>query len=34
MNWSEALFWGTIIVAVILGMLGASFFLVRYFLFA
>ena len=31
MNWSEALIWGTVIVAVVLGLLAAAYFLIQNF---
>jgi hypothetical protein len=33
MSWGEALLWGTVIVAVVLGALAAIYFLIQYFLF-
>jgi hypothetical protein len=33
MSWSEALLWGAVIVAVVLGALAAIYFLIQYFLF-
>ncbi len=33
MSWSEALIWGTVIVAVVLGLLAAAYFLIQNFLF-
>ena len=32
MSWSEALLWGAVIVAVVLGALAAIYFLIQYFL--
>ena len=34
MSWSEALLWGAVIVAVVLGALAAIYFLIQYFIFA
>jgi hypothetical protein len=33
MSWGEALLWGAVIVAVVLGALAAIYFLIQYFLF-
>ena len=33
MSWGEALLWGIVIVAVVLGALAAIYFLIQYFLF-
>jgi hypothetical protein len=33
MSWSEALLWGAVIVAVVLGALAAVYFLIQYFIF-
>ncbi len=34
MSWSEALLWGAVIVALVLGVLAAAYFLIQYFMFA
>jgi hypothetical protein len=33
MSWGEALLWGAVIVAVVLGMLAAVYYLIQYFIF-
>jgi hypothetical protein len=33
MSWGEALLWGTVIVAVVLAVLGAAYFLLEQFMF-
>jgi len=33
MSWGEALLWGTVIAAVVLGVLGATYFLLEQFMF-
>ena len=33
MSWGRALLWGTIIVAVVFGVLGAAYFAIQYFIF-
>ena len=33
MSWGEALLWGTVIAAVVLGVLGAAYFLLEQFMF-
>jgi hypothetical protein len=33
MSWGEALLWGTVIVAVVSGVLAAAYFLIQYFIF-
>jgi len=34
MSWGEALLWGAVIVAVVLGVLAAAYFLVQNFVFS
>jgi hypothetical protein len=34
MSWSKALLWGTIIVALLLGILAAAYFLIQSFVFS
>jgi hypothetical protein len=33
MSWGEALLWGTVVVALLLGVLGAAYFLLEQFMF-
>ena len=34
MSWGEALLWGAVIVALLIGVLAAAYLLIQYFMFA